>query len=59
MLHKIMKCDLCGSAIEETFLGKLKGAVVKINEGGKNKIYHVCSNCQKSVGNVKDALRKK
>lgn len=54
-----MDCDLCGKEIEETFMGKLKGSVVKINEDGKNKIYNVCSDCQKKEKDIKAALKAK
>ncbi len=35
----MVKCDKCGKAVEETFLGKIKGTYEK----GKA----VCSDCQK------------
>ena len=54
-----MKCDICGKEIEETFLGKLKGTVVKINEGGKNRAYHACPVCQKKHKDLKAELSKK
>jgi len=57
---KIMKCKLCGKEIEETFLGKPKGTIVKIKEGDKNKICYVCGECQKRYGNkLRDELSKK
>jgi len=42
-----MKCAICGKEIEEAFLEKIKGTVVKIKKGEKNEIYHVCDKCQK------------
>ncbi|MBN1793271.1 hypothetical protein JW826_06320 [Candidatus Woesearchaeota archaeon] len=45
-----MKCDLCGSRIETTFLNKPVGTYVK-NEKGKKKL--VCSHCQRS-GRIKE-----
>ena len=55
-----MKCELCKKEIEETFLGKFKGTVVKINVSGKNKIYYVCGECQKKFGNkLKEELMNK
>lgn len=54
-----MKCNLCGKEIEETFLGKLKGTVVKINEGGKNKIFYACKECQKKHKNLREELSRK
>ena len=47
-----MKCDLCNSKIEETFLEKIKGVYIKIN----SKLKYVCSNCQKkySMNEIKE-----
>jgi uncharacterized protein with PIN domain len=54
------KCDLCGADIEETFLEKSKGAIIKINKDGKNKIYYICPNCQRQFGNkLKEELKNK
>jgi hypothetical protein len=53
-----MKCDICGEKIEELFLNKIKGTIVKINKNGKNKIYHVCSECQKKHKDLKEKLDK-
>jgi len=44
------KCELCNEEIKETFLGKLDGAVVKVKDGDKNKLYYACSGCQKKHG---------
>ncbi len=54
-----MKCDLCGNEIEELFLGKLKGTVVKIKKDDKNSVYNVCDSCQKKFKDVKAELMKK
>ena len=55
-----MKCALCNKEIEETFLEKFRGTIVKINVNSKNKIYHVCGECQKKFGNkLKEELMKK
>ncbi len=55
-----MKCELCGKNIEETFLGKLRGALIKVNEKGKNRIYAVCCDCQKQFkSKVNEELNKK
>jgi hypothetical protein len=40
-----MKCDICKSKIEETFLNKPKGTY--IGKGKKKKI--ACQNCQKAL----------
>lgn len=39
-----MKCEICKEKIEEIFLGKIIGTVIKDDKGKK---HHVCSNCQK------------
>ncbi len=55
-----MRCELCGKSIEEAFLGKLKGTLIKINEKGKNKIYAGCDECQKQFkSNIKEEIKKK
>ena len=51
-----MKCAICKKEIEETFLDKMKGTVVKIKKGEKNEEYHVCDGCQKEY---KDKLKEK
>ncbi len=38
------KCELCKSSIQENFLGKLFGTVVKDAKGKKHTI---CSECQR------------
>jgi uncharacterized protein with PIN domain len=52
-----MNCAICNSNIEETFLGKLKGTIIKKNEQGRNKIFYVCSECQRKEKNLKEKLR--
>ena len=55
-----MKCHLCDTKIEETFLEKPIGTIVKIKKGEKNEIYHICPNCQRQFGNkLKEELKKK
>ena len=39
-----MKCDICKKRIEETFLKKIVGTVIKDKKGKKHCI---CSECQK------------
>jgi hypothetical protein len=39
------KCKICSEKLVETFLGKLKGTIVK--KAGSKKHYNVCPNCQK------------
>jgi len=51
----VEKCVLCNEKIEEEF-GKLKGTIVKsVDENKKNKLIHVCSNCQKKENWIDDA----
>lgn len=47
-----MKCDFCGNEIGESFLGKIKGAYVRV--GRKRKI--VCSECQRKY---KDKIKER
>jgi hypothetical protein len=39
----MVKCNLCKDKIEETFLNKILGTVVKHN----NKLNYICKSCQK------------
>ncbi len=39
------KCSICGNKLQELFLEKLKGTIVK--KPGKSKQYSVCFECQK------------
>ena len=56
----MMKCELCQRKIETTFLEKLNGTAVKMKDGDKNKLYYVCSDCQKKFGkDLKDEISKK
>ncbi len=41
----LMKCDICGAKIEETFLKKILGSYVKDSKGKKRV---VCSACQRN-----------
>ena len=55
-----MKCDICNEEIEEIFLGKIKGTLVKLKKGEKIKEYFVCNKCQKEYGDkVKKELEDK
>jgi hypothetical protein len=54
------KCDLCGRKLEETFLTKFSGTIVKIKKGDKNKTCYACPDCQRQHGNkLKEELAKK
>ena len=51
----MVKCNICGNKLQELFLGKVKGTIVK--KTGSNKQYHVCFECQKKFKN-KELLEK-
>ena len=56
----MMKCGICNQEIEETFLGKIKGTVVRMKRGDKVAEYHVCDTCQKEFGEkIKEGLMEK
>ena len=48
-----MKCEICKSKIEITFLNKLVGGYVKDKEGKKHT---VCSSCQKKLQSKDELL---
>ncbi len=50
-----MKCAICRSRIQETFLKKPIGTVVK---DGKGKKFTVCSECQRKFPKKSDLLEK-
>ena len=50
-----MKCEICKKNIQELFLEKIKGTVVKDNKGKKHT---VCFECQKTL-ETKDAILEK
>ncbi|MBI2146496.1 hypothetical protein HYU22_04090 [Candidatus Woesearchaeota archaeon] len=39
------KCSLCGNKIQELYLEKLKGTIIR--KAGSSKQYPVCFECQK------------
>ncbi len=47
-----MKCDVCGSKIEVTFLSKINGTIIR---DAKRKKRTVCSSCQ-SNGKIKELV---
>lgn len=53
------KCVLCGEKVEESFLDKKNGTVVKIKEKDKNIKYYACNNCQKKYSNIREEITKK
>jgi ribosome-binding protein aMBF1 (putative translation factor) len=50
-----MKCELCGKQIQEIFLKKIVGTVVKDAKGKKHTI---CFECQKKFKTKKEILDK-
>jgi len=49
-----MKCESCNQKIEEIFLNKILGTVVKDEKGKK---HYICSECQRN--NSKEEILKK
>ena len=49
------KCDICKNKIQELFLGKLKGTIIK--KEGKSKQYFVCFDCQKKFNSKEELLK--
>jgi len=52
----MVKCAICGDKLDELFLGKLKGTIVKIP--GKSKQYSVCFVCQKKFTTKEELLKR-
>lgn len=50
-----MKCEICKEKIEETFLNKMIGTIVK---DAKGKAHNVCASCQRGLGEKKKILEK-
>tara|TARA_Y100000034_G_scaffold10237_1_gene10804 strand:+ start:1293 stop:1448 length:156 start_codon:yes stop_codon:yes gene_type:complete len=50
-----MKCSICKTKIQETFLNKIIGTVVKDAKGKKHSI---CFECQKKFKNKEEILNK-
>jgi len=50
-----MKCEICKKKVQETFLGKIIGTIVKDKKGRK---HCVCSGCQKKIGSKEEILKK-
>jgi len=51
-----MKCEICKEKIEEIFLGKIKGTIVK--KPGESKPHYVCQHCQKKHQSKEEILSK-
>ena len=48
-----MKCEICSSKIQETFLSKIIGTHIKDKKG---KRHTICFECQKKFKNNEDIL---
>ncbi|MEM4268224.1 MAG: hypothetical protein QXK37_05340 [Candidatus Woesearchaeota archaeon] len=49
-----MKCEICSVKINETFLKKIIGTVVKDKKGKK---HYICSQCQKRLKTKENLLK--
>ncbi len=47
------KCEICKNKIQETFLNKIIGTIVK---DGKGKKHSICFECQKKFKNKQEIL---
>ncbi|HLD71989.1 MAG TPA: hypothetical protein VJA23_00230 [Candidatus Nanoarchaeia archaeon] len=43
----MVKCTICGNKIQELFLEKLKGTIIR--KPGSEKQYPICFECQKKI----------
>ena len=50
------KCTICGNKLQELFLEKIKGTIIK--KPGKSKQYTVCFECQKKFKTKEELLEK-
>tara|TARA_Y100000310_G_C20683267_1_gene817384 strand:- start:188 stop:349 length:162 start_codon:yes stop_codon:yes gene_type:complete len=50
------KCEICNNKIQELFLEKLKGTIVR--KEGSSKKYAVCFECQKKFQSKEELLAK-
>ena len=51
-----MKCEICKEKIEEIFLGKIKGTIVK--KTGSSQPHYICQDCQKKYPKKEELLEK-
>ncbi len=49
-----MKCEICKKKIEQTFLKKIRGTLVKDEKGKK---HYLCSECQKTLKTKENILK--
>jgi len=50
-----MKCEICNNKVEETFLKKILGTVIKDSKGKK---HFICPECQKKYPKKEEILTK-
>ena len=50
-----MKCELCRQDIQETFLRKMLGTVIK---DAKGKKHYLCQSCQRQYKDKEDIIKK-
>ena len=50
------KCNICGNKLQELFLEKLKGTIIK--KEGSSKQYQICFECQKKFKSKEKLLEK-
>jgi hypothetical protein len=48
-----MKCEICSQKIENIFLNKRLGTVIKDSKG---KQHNICSACQSKLGNERNKI---
>ncbi|MFC1801053.1 DUF2986 domain-containing protein [Nanoarchaeota archaeon] len=51
-----MKCEICKNKIQEIFLKKIKGTIIK--KPGSNKPHYICQDCQKQHQTKEEILSK-
>ncbi|MCK4589929.1 MAG: hypothetical protein KAT77_05785 [Nanoarchaeota archaeon] len=51
-----MKCEICKNKIEEIFLSKIKGTIIK--KPGSSKPHYLCPDCQKKHPKKEELLEK-
>jgi len=50
------KCSLCNNQIQELFLEKMKGTIIR--KPGSGKQYFICFDCQKKFKTKEEVLKK-
>lgn len=49
-----MKCEICKGKIENTFLSKIDGTIIRDSKGKKR---YVCSDCQRKLKTKEEILK--